>query len=133
VFGPASIEVMMRERIRATIEALVEEELDAALGAAKSRRVGEARSGYRQGSRPRQLTTSLGRTTIAMPRARLASADGSTTEWRRRMIGRYQRRTEGVDEAILGVYSQGRTRGGCAEGSRRCFAGRRCRRTGWRA
>jgi transposase-like protein len=86
---------------------LVDEELDAALGAAKSQRVGVARSGYRHGSRPRQLTTSLGRTTIAMPRARLIDEDGSSREWRSRMIPRYQRRTERVDEAILGVYLSG--------------------------
>lgn len=107
VFGPDSIEAMMRERIRATIEGLIEEELDAVLGAAKSKRVGDARNGYRHGSRERQLTTSLGRAAIAMPRARLVSEDGSTTEWRSRMIGRYQRRTERVDEAILGVYLSG--------------------------
>lgn len=106
-FGPDSIERAMRERIRETIEALIEEELDAALGAARSKRVGEARSGYRHGSRPRQLTTSLGRTTIAMPRARLIQDDGSSREWRSHMIRRYQRRTERVDEAILGVYLAG--------------------------
>lgn len=106
-FGPDTIEATMRERIRETIEALIDEELDAALGAAKSKRVGEARSGYRHGGRPRQLTTSLGRTTITMPRARLAGEDGSSTEWRSRMIRRYQRRTERVDEAILGVYLSG--------------------------
>ena len=106
-FGRDAIETMMRERIRATIEVLIDEELDAALGAAKSQRVGGVRTGYRHGSRPRQLTTSLGRTTIAMPRARLVSEDGSSREWRSRMIPRYQRRTERVDEAILGVYLSG--------------------------
>jgi transposase-like protein len=107
VFGPDSIEVMMRGRIRETIEAIVEEELDAALGASKSERVGGARTGYRHGGRPRQLTTSLGKTTITMPRARIVGADGSSTEWRGRTIPRYQRRTERVDEAILGVYLSG--------------------------
>ena len=106
-FGPDAIETMMRERIRATIEALIDEELDAALGASKSERVSGARAGYRHGSRRRQLTTSLGRTTIAMPRARLIDEDGGSREWRSRMIRRYQRRTERVDEAILGVYLSG--------------------------
>jgi putative transposase len=106
-FGPDAIETMIRERIRATIEMLIDEELEAALGAAKSQRIGVARSGYRHGSRPRQLTTSLGRTTIAMPRARLIDQDASSREWRSRMIPRYQRRTERVDEAILGVYLSG--------------------------
>ena len=42
-FGPDTIEVTMRARVRATIEAIVQEELDAALGAEKSARVGETR------------------------------------------------------------------------------------------
>jgi hypothetical protein len=42
-FGPDSIEMAMRLRIRDTIEELVKQELDAALGAVKSARVGETR------------------------------------------------------------------------------------------
>ena len=73
-YGPDAIETRMRGRIRETIQALVEEELEAVLGAEKSARVGEARQGYRHGARERTLTTSLGPTTIAMPRARLRGA-----------------------------------------------------------
>lgn len=105
--GKATLEALMRERIRATIETIVDEELGAALGAARSQRVGEVRAGYRHGKRERTLTTSLGATTIAMPRARIEGADGRRREWRSRMIPRYQRRTERVDEAILGVYLSG--------------------------
>ena len=79
--GADTIECVMRERVRDTIERIVKEELDAALGAARSVRVGEARAGYRHGTRARTLTTSLGATTITMPRARLATPDGGTTEW----------------------------------------------------
>ena len=75
-FGPDSIELAMRLRIRDTIEALVKEELDAALGAMKSVRVGETRQGYRHGTRERTLTTSRGPTTIAMPRARVQQPEG---------------------------------------------------------
>ena len=105
--GKGSLEELMRERIRATIEAIVDEELEAALGAGRSARVGSVRAGYRHGKRERTLSTSLGATTIAMPRARLEGADGKGREWRSRMIPRYQRRTERVDEAILGVYLSG--------------------------
>ena len=35
--GKGALEELMRERIRATIEAIVDEELEAALGAARSR------------------------------------------------------------------------------------------------
>ncbi len=64
-------------------------------------------AGYRHGKRARRLTTSLGATTIAMPRARIEDAQGQRREWHSRMIPRYQRRTERVDEAILGVYLSG--------------------------
>ena len=67
----------MRERVRATIEAMVEEELEAALGAARWQRVGAERAGYRHGKRERQLSTSLGATTIAMPRARIEGHEGA--------------------------------------------------------
>lgn len=106
-FGRDSIETMMRERIRETIEDVVREELEAALGAAKSERVGANRTGYRHGARERTLTTSLGPTTFAMPRARVLDGDGQRREWRSQVMGRYERRTERVDEALLGVYLSG--------------------------
>jgi putative transposase len=106
-WGPDTIEARMRARIRDTIERVVEEELEAALGAAPSARVGETRQGYRHGTRERMLTTSLGPTAIAMPRARVRQADGTSAEWRSRTVRRYQRRSTRVDEAILGVYLAG--------------------------
>jgi transposase-like protein len=106
-FGPDSIEMAMRRRIRDTIEELVKQELEAALGAVKSARVGDTRQGYRHGTRERTLTTSLGPTTLAMPRARVRRAEGTSTEWRSETVRRYQRRTTRVDEAILGVYLAG--------------------------
>jgi transposase-like protein len=106
-FGPDTIEHVIRDRVRATIETIVEEELEAALGAARSVRVGEHRCGYRHGTRPRTLTTSLGPTTIAMPRARVRGTDGAVTEWQSQTVPRYQRRTTRVDETILGVYLSG--------------------------
>jgi transposase-like protein len=102
-----SLETIIRRRARGLIDAIVEEELEAALGAAPSVRVGPARVGYRHGARDRTLTTSLGPTTFAMPRARVRTADGGTTEWRSELVPRYQRRSERVDEAILGVYLSG--------------------------
>jgi putative transposase len=101
--GGDTIELRMRERIRATIEEIVEEELAAALGAGPSSR-DEGRRGYRHGSRERSLTTTLGAATFEMPRARLVAADGTRKEWRSETIRRYERRTARLDEAILGVY-----------------------------
>ena len=105
--GKGALEDLLRERIRAIIEAIIEEELEAALGAGRSARVGAVRAGYRHGKRPRTLTTSLGATTITMPRARVANTAGQRGEWQSRIIPRYQRRTARVDEAILGVYLSG--------------------------
>jgi putative transposase len=102
-----SLETIIRRRARGLIDAIVEEELEAALGAASSARVGTARQGYRHGTRERTLTTSLGPTTFAMPRARVRTAEGGTAEWRSELVPRYQRRSERVDEAILGVYLSG--------------------------
>jgi putative transposase len=97
----------MRDRVRVAIEAIVEEELEAVLGAASSARVGQERRGYRHGTRSRTLTTSLGPTTIAMPRARLDAGEGATREWQSGVVSRYQRRTTRVDEAVLGIYLAG--------------------------
>src|SRR2546428_4560746 len=104
---PTTLETVIRRRARGLIDAIIEEELEAALGAAESARVGSARQGYRHGTRERTLTTSLGPTTFAMPRARLRTAEGATVEWRSDLVPRYQRRSERVDEAILGVYLSG--------------------------
>ena len=106
-FDADSIEQAIRERVRDTIELIVGEELEAALGATVSARVGEQRRGYRHGHRERTLSTSLGATTISMPRARIAAPTGATAEWSSQTVRRYERRTQRVDEAILGVYLSG--------------------------
>jgi putative transposase len=103
---PTSLEMVIRTRARSWIETLIEEELEGVLAAKPSARV-DSRRGYRHGTRERTLTTSLGPTTVAMPRARLQQPDGSTTEWQSQAVRRYQRRTELVDEAVLGVYLSG--------------------------
>jgi putative transposase len=103
---PTSLEMVIRSRARAWIETIIEDELASVLAAKPSART-DARRGYRHGTRERTLTTSLGPTTIAMPRARLQQPDGATTEWQSQAVRRYQRRTELVDEAVLGVYLSG--------------------------
>jgi putative transposase len=103
---PTSREMVIRSRARSWIETIIEDELAHVLAAPPSARV-DSRRGYRHGTRERTVTTSLGPTTIAMPRARLQQPDGSTTEWQSQAVRRYQRRTELVDEAVLGVYLSG--------------------------
>lgn len=70
-------------------------------------RVGQGRIGYRHGARPRTLSTSLGPTTFRLPRARLHAGEEAPHEWRSTVIPRYGRRTQRVDEALLGVYLSG--------------------------
>ena len=94
--GKGSLEELMRGRVQRTIELIVEQELEEALGAASSVRVGEQGAGYRHGHRSRTLSTSMGATTIAPPRARIEGEDGQRHEWRSEIIPRYQRRTERV-------------------------------------
>lgn len=105
--GHDRLELGIREQVRTWIERIVQEELTAVLGAGSSLRVGDSRRGYRHGTRERTLTTSLGPTTFTLPRARLFTETGATTEWRSTTVARYQRRTRRVDEAILGVYLSG--------------------------
>ena len=76
-FDRDSIEQGMRLRIRDTIEELVKEELDAALGAPKSARVGEQRQGYRHGTRERTLTTK-----VWFPRCTFLAVSGRTSATR---------------------------------------------------
>ena len=106
-WGPDTLEAEIRSRIRGMIETIVEEELEATLVAGRSQRVSATRTGYRHGARERQLTTSLGKTTIMLPRARLKGGEGEEREWHSRLIGRYQRRNERVDAALLGTYLSG--------------------------
>jgi len=118
--GRDTIETEIRERLRGMIEAVVEEELEGALGAGRSQRVGEARTGYRHGACERQLATSLGRTSITLPRARLKGADGAESEWHSRIIPR------GAPSGWTGHFSAhisaASTRDGCAALYRRCCA-----------
>lgn len=105
--GPDRLELGIRALVRTWIERIVQEELTAVLGADRSLRVGERRRGSRHGTRERTLTTSLGPTTFTLPRARLFTETGGTTEWQSTTVARSQRRTRRVDEAILGVSLSG--------------------------
>ena len=103
---PRDLTACLRRRIHKAIELLFEEELESALGAARSERT-ECRSGHRNGSVTRDVVTEYGPQRLSIPRGRLFTEDGSTTEWNSAVLERYARRTKKVDEAILGVYFAG--------------------------
>src|SRR6266571_3576859 len=97
------IEAGLRDRVREFIHAMIEGELDIALSRPRYARhakspSGEAEaavggSGHRHGHRPRSLLGSFGRVEIEVPRARLNTPDGKTTEWKSTALRAYQRRT----------------------------------------
>ena len=101
-----SIGHLLRRRVVEAIETVFEEELDAALGTSRYER-SEERRGYRNGHQPRRVTTATGTAELSVPRARLEGEDGKTEEFRSEILPRYQRRTNEVDEAILGAYLAG--------------------------
>jgi hypothetical protein len=47
-----------------------------------------------------------------VPRARLNTPDGKTTEWKSRALRAYQRRTRAADAMIAGCYLAGTNTGG---------------------
>ena len=105
--GCDPIEERLRATLRATIEAVFDEELDAFLGRVRyARGQGEVK-GYRHGRRQRQLTSTLGTETVSVPRARLQDGSGHSREWRSRALGAYQRRTQRVEALITSAYLAG--------------------------
>src|SRR5260370_517272 len=63
--------------------------------------------GHRHGHRSRSLLGTFGRVEIAVPRARLDTAEGKTTEWKSTALRAYQRRTRHADSLIAGAYLAG--------------------------
>ena len=111
-FDPLEAEV--RARSREFIEELLRGELEAALSRPRYGRSlmsgseGKASvAGHRHGSRTRSLTGTFGPIEIAVPRARLTTADGKTTEWKSQTLRAYQRRTLAADALIAGCYLAG--------------------------
>ena len=108
------IETEVRARARQFIEELLREELDATLArpryersqmASNEARIGVA--GHRHGRRTRSLTGTFGPIEIAVPRARLSTTNGKTTEWKSQALRAYQRRTLAADALIASTYLAG--------------------------
>ena len=94
----------IRARLRVLIEDLLNEELDEVLGVGSYER-NRGREGYRNGTRDRTLTCQAGTRTISVPRARWFEAAGTgTREYRSEFMPYYKRRTEAVDQTLLGTY-----------------------------
>ena len=87
------IEDRLRAKIRSTIEAVFNEELDRFLGRLRYGREAGAAKGYRHGHRDRRITGTFGTETISVPRARIEDDAGKVREWRSKALPRYQRLT----------------------------------------
>ena len=111
------IESGVRDRVREFIHAMIEGELDTALSRPRYARhskppsgetgVAVGASGHRHGHRSRSLLGSFGQVQIKVPRARLNTPDGKTTEWKSKALRAYQRRTLVADALIAGSYLAG--------------------------
>lgn len=101
------LEDEVRGRVRAFIEAILEEELSAALGRDRYERAEDAGLGWRNGHRDRQVIGTFGAETVRVPRARLVREDGGTAEWRSKALRRYQRLTKRAEALIAGAYLAG--------------------------
>jgi putative transposase len=109
------IENGIRDRVRELIEEMIRGELDDLLARPRYGRRAKVMNseenlgvrGHRHGGRTRTLMGTFGKTEITVPRARLAGADGKTTEWRSEALRAYQRRTLAADALIAGCYLAG--------------------------
>ena len=101
------IEDGIRSRVRGFIEAIIEEELETALGRGRYERPADGARGYRNGHREREVLGTFGSETIRVPRARLTTDDGATAEWRSKALRRYQRLTKRAEALIASVYLAG--------------------------
>jgi putative transposase len=101
------LEDEVRGRVRAFIEAILEEELSTALGRGRYERATDPGHGWRNGHRERRVIGTFGTETVRVPRARLAGADGGTAEWRSKALRRYQRLTRRAEALIAGAYLAG--------------------------
>ena len=98
----AALQAEMRTVVRQAIEHLVGAELAAVLGPPYAR--GEARVGYRHGSKVRTITSPVGAVTLTVPRARLQAVGAGATEWQSQVLPAYARRMRQVNEAVLQAY-----------------------------
>jgi len=89
----------LRGIVERAVQAILDEQMTAHLGAARYER-GEERRGYRNGSKPRTLTTRVGTLELRVPQDR----DGTfSTE----LFARYQRSEQALVTTLMEMYVQG--------------------------
>ena len=101
------LEDAIRFRVRAFIEAMVEEEAQAALGGRRRYQRTGPPQGYRNGHRQRRLVGTFGALTVSLPRVRLLDQHGRQKEWRSQTIQAYKRLTKRAEAIIANTYLAG--------------------------
>lgn len=100
------LEQALREGVHSYLRELLELEVTEALGRLRYGRQANAR-GYRNGHRTRELQGTLGRMTVAVPRARIANDAGELKEHKSALLPRYQRLTTAALALIASAYLAG--------------------------
>jgi putative transposase len=100
------LEQALRIGVHQVVQELLEAEVNEALGRLRYARNPNAK-GYRNGHRLRELVTTMGRMTIDVPRARVATADGALSEFKSAVLPRYRRLTTGALALISSAYLAG--------------------------
>lgn len=95
----SDLQELFRGAIRMAIEALLEQEIRVLVGAGRYQKIASRRDSY-NGSYLRGLLTSMGHIEVKVPRSR---ENGSAGE----VLGRYRRRIDQVDDAIVASYVHG--------------------------
>ena len=103
----------MKELFRDAIQQVMESELDVELGYEKSERMSDSESAnlsknYRNGYSKKTVKTQLGEIEVKVPRDR-------NGEYEPKIIGKYSRNAEGMEEKILSLYACGMSQRDIAE------------------
>ena len=103
----------MKEMFRDAIQQVMESELDVELGYEKSERMSDSENdnlskNYRNGYSKKTVKTQLGEIEVKVPRDR-------NGEYEPKIIGKYNRNADGMEEKILSLYSCGMSQRDIAE------------------
>ena len=97
-----SLDLVAREGARMILEAALNEEVDAFLNRGWYERRGEARRGYRNGSRKRKLQCGSGEVEVRKPK--IVGAEGP---FQSQVLERWKRRSEQLEEVLPSLYVEG--------------------------
>ena len=90
----------IKEMFAGILEEVLQCEIEEQLGYEKHQRLPGEPSNYRNGTTKRTLKTQLGEVEIQVPRDRKG-------EYEPKILGKYQRNADGLEEKILSLYAHG--------------------------